>query len=108
MEKTNHRSTTHRLPHNLNVSVEEVEGESLLVGLDDVAVSSGAACASANPDPSHVLQAIGLSDELAEASLRFGIGRANTAVEIDYVSDKVTALVTRLRELSPVDYTGLS
>ena len=99
-------SMTHRLPHNLNVSVEGVEGETLLVGLDDVAVSSGAACTSVSPEPSHVLRALGLSDELAKASVRFGLGRTNTEAEIDYVSDKVVALVTRLRELSPVDYTG--
>ncbi len=99
-------STTHRLPHNLNVGVEGVEGETLLVGLDDVAVSSGAACTTVNPEPSHVLRALGLSDELAKASVRFGLGRSNTEAEIDYVSDKFVALVTRLRELSPVDYTG--
>ena len=99
-------STTHRLPHSLNIGVDGVEGETLLVGLDDVAVSSGAACTTVNPEPSHVLRALGLSDELARASVRFGLGRGNTETEIDYVSDKFVALVTRLRELSPVDYTG--
>ena len=90
-----------RLPHNLNVSFAGIEGESLLVGLDDVAVSSGAACTSVNPEPSHVLNAIGVSDELARASLRFGLGRTTTQEEIDYAIDKVAGLVTRLRQLSP-------
>ncbi len=97
-------SLERRLPHNLNVSFAGVEGESLLVGLDDVAVSSGAACTTASPslEPSHVLRAIGLPDELARASLRFGLGRWTTEEEIDYAADKVASLVTRLRELSPV------
>ena len=101
-------SMEQRLPHNLNVSFAGVEGESLLVGLDDVAVSSGAACTTASPglDPSHVLRAIGLSDELARASLRFGLGRWTTEEEIDYAADKVSSLVERLRQLSPV--TGAS
>ena len=101
-------SLEQRLPHNLNVSFAGVEGESLLVGLDDVAVSSGAACTTASPglDPSHVLRAIGLSDELARASLRFGLGRWTTEEEIDYAADKVSSLVERLRQLSPV--TGAS
>ena len=91
-----------RLPHNLNVSFDGLEGESLLVGLDDVAVSSGAACTSVNPEPSHVLRAIGVPDDLARASLRFGLGRTTTEAEVDYVVDKVSSLVLRLRELSPV------
>ena len=97
-------SLEQRLPHNLNVSFAGVEGESLLVGLDDVAVSSGAACTTASPslDPSHVLHAIGLPDQLARASLRFGLGRWTTAEEIDYAADKVSSLVERLRQLSPV------
>ncbi len=90
-----------RLPHNLNVSFDGIEGESLLVGLDDVAVSSGAACTSVNPEPSHVLQAIGVGDERARASIRFGLGRTTTAEEVDYAVDKVASLVTRLRQLSP-------
>jgi cysteine desulfurase len=90
-----------RLPHNLNVSFEGVEGESLLVGLDDVAVSSGAACTSVNPEPSHVLKEIGVSDELARASIRFGLGRTTTEDDVDYALDKVVSLVTRLRQLSP-------
>ena len=101
-------SLRRRLPHNLNVSFAGVEGESLLVGLDDVAVSSGAACTTASPglEPSHVLRAIGLPDELARASLRFGLGRWTTEEEIDYAADKVSSLVERLRQLSPV--TGAS
>ena len=95
-------STTARLPHNLNVSFDRLEGESLLVGLDDIAVSSGAACTSVNPEPSHVLQAIGVPDDLARASLRFGLGRWTTGEEIDYAIEKVGSLVNRLRELSPV------
>ena len=94
-------SLTARLPHNLNVSFAGVEGESLLVGLDDVAVSSGAACASANPEPSHVLRAIGVGDELARASLRLGLGRTTTRDEVDYAIDKVASLVDRLRQLAP-------
>lgn len=97
-------SLEQRLPHNLNVSFAGVEGESLLVGLDDVAVSSGAACSSASPslEPSHVLRAIGIPHDLARASLRFGLGRWTTVEEIDYAADKVGSLVTRLRQLSPV------
>ncbi len=90
-----------RVPHNLNVSFDGIEGESLLVGLDDVAVSSGAACTSANPEPSYVLRAIGTPDRLARASLRFGLGRTTTEAEVDYVIDKVSSLVARLRDLSP-------
>ena len=85
------------------MSFAGIEGESLLVGLDDVAVSSGAACSSASPslEPSHVLRAIGTSRELARASLRFGLGRWTTAEEIDYAAGKVIGLVTRLRQLAP-------
>ena len=71
-------------------------------GLDDIAVSSGAACTSANPEPSHVLRAIGVSDEMARASLRFGLGRWTTAEEVDYAVEKISSLVTRLREVSPI------
>ena len=91
-------SMARRLPGNLNVTFPGVEGDTLLVGLDDIAVSSGAACTSATPEPSYVLQAIGLSDELARASLRFGWGRWTTAEEIDYAVDKVSILATRLRQ----------
>jgi len=82
-------SMDRRLPHNLNVSVSGLDGETLLVGLDDVAVSSGAACTSANPEPSHVLSALGVSDQLARASIRFGLGRLNTPDEVDYVVENV-------------------
>lgn len=95
-------SLTARVPHNLNVSFDGIEGESLLVGLDDIAVSSGAACTTANPEPSHVLAAIGVPARLARASIRFGLGRTTTADEIDYAIDKVASLVTRLRQLAPV------
>ena len=94
-------SMEHRLPNNLNIGFAGVEGETLLVGLDDIAVSSGAACTSANPEPSHVLRAIGLSDELARASLRFSVGRWTTTGDIDYAVQKVSSLVRRLREVSP-------
>lgn len=88
-----------RLPGNLNVSFEGIDGEALLVSLDDIAVSSGAACTQA--EPSHVLKALGLSTVQALASLRFGIGRSTTAADVDYAADKVGAIVARLRQLSP-------
>ena len=89
-----------RLPGNLNVSFAGIDGESLLVSLDDIAVSSGAACTQA--EPSHVLMALGLSTDRALASLRFGIGRSTTAAEIDYAATKVSDVVVRLRQLSTV------
>ncbi len=94
-------SMSERLPNNLNVSFEHVPGESLLIGLDDVAVSSGSACTSARREGSYVLRAMGSSDELALASVRFGLGRFNTEAEVDYVIDKVASVVTRLREMAP-------
>lgn len=93
---------TRRLPGNLNVSFGFVEGESLLMGLKDVALSSGSACTSASLEPSYVLKALGVGDELAHSSLRFGIGRFNTEAEIDWVIDKVIYEVSRLREMSPL------
>jgi cysteine desulfurase len=98
-------SITHRLAHNLNLSFMGVDGDALLTGLKDVAVSSGAACASATTfrKPSHVLQAIGRSDELARASIRFGLSRFNTQVEVDGVIDNVASLVTSLRSGSAFD-----
>ena len=93
---------TERLPNNLNVSFGYVDGEALLVGLSDIAVSTGAACASAKLEPSHVLQAMGVSEELAQSSLRFGLGRFNTEEEVEYVKARVVETVRRLRELSPV------
>jgi cysteine desulfurase len=95
-------SMEHRLPHNLNVSFAYVEGESLLMGINDVAVSSGSACTSASLEPSYVLKALGAGDDLAHSSIRFGLGRSTTEEEIDYVVDKLTSVVTRLREMSPL------
>src|SRR5688572_5645001 len=89
-----------RLPGNLNVSFAGIDGEALLVSLDDIAVSSGAACTQA--EPSHVLVALGMTQDRALASLRFGIGRATTADEIDYAVEKVSDVVQRLRQMSPV------
>jgi cysteine desulfurase len=95
-------SLEHRLPGNLNISFTFVEGESLLMALRDVAVSSGSACTSASLEPSYVLRAIGLDDENAHSSIRFGIGRFNTEDEVDYVADLVVRAVAKLRALSPL------
>ncbi len=95
-------SWEHRLPNNLNISFAYVEGESLLMGINDVAVSSGSACTSATLEPSYVLKALGTGDELAHSSIRFGLGRFNTEAEVDYVAAKVIDVVKRLRELSPL------
>jgi cysteine desulfurase len=95
-------SMEHRLPNNLNMSFAYVEGESLLMGLKDVALSSGSACTSASLEPSYVLKALGIGDDLAHTSLRFGLGRFNTEEEVDYVAQRVIETVTRLRELSPL------
>src|SRR5216684_2851632 len=95
-------SMEHRLPGNLNISFAYVEGESLLMGINDIAVSSGSACTSATLEPSYVLKALGTGDDLAHSSIRFGIGRFNTEAEVDYVADRVVETVTRLRELSPL------
>jgi cysteine desulfurase len=95
-------SMEHRLPQNLNMSFLYVEGESLLMGINDVAVSSGSACTSATLEPSYVLKALGLGDDLAHSSIRFGIGRFNTEEEIDYVADKLVDVVRKLRDLSPL------
>jgi cysteine desulfurase len=95
-------SWEHRLPHSLNMSFAYVEGESLLMGINDVAVSSGSACTSATLEPSYVLKALGLGDDIAHSSIRFGIGRFNTEEEIDYVADKLVDVVRKLRELSPL------
>jgi cysteine desulfurase len=95
-------SMEHRLPNNLNVSFAYVEGESLLMGINDVAVSSGSACTSASLEPSYVLKALGTGDDLAHSSIRFGLGRFNTEEEVDYVIDKVASVVKRLREMSPL------
>jgi cysteine desulfurase len=95
-------SMEHRLPGNLNISFAYVEGESLLMGINDVAVSSGSACTSATLEPSYVLKALGAGDDLAHSSIRFGIGRFNTEAEVDYVANKLIETVLRLRELSPL------
>ncbi len=91
-----------RLPNNLNLSFSYVEGESLMLAMDDVAVSSGSACTSATQQPTHVLKAMGVSDELAHTSLRFGLGRFNTREEVDYVVGRVVESVKKLREISPL------
>ena len=93
-------SMEHRLPGNLNVSFAGVEGQDLLTALDDIALSSGAACTSAHIEPSYVLKAMGISDELAQASLRFGIGRFNTEAEIDYAARRTIEVVKQLRALA--------
>jgi cysteine desulfurase len=93
---------TERLPGNLNVSFAYVEGESLLMGINDIAVSSGSACTSATLEPSYVIRALGIDDELAHSSIRFGLGRFNTEEEVDYVTDRVSKEVKRLREMSPL------
>jgi cysteine desulfurase len=93
-------SMEHRLPGNLNLSFAGVDGESLMMALNDIAVSSGSACTTAKIEPSHVLRAIGVSDDLAHSSIRFGIGRFNTDAEVDYVADRIVETVTRLRELN--------
>jgi len=93
---------TERLPGNTNISFAYVEGEGLMMGIKDVAVSSGSACTSASLEPSYVLRALGVGDELAHSSIRFGIGRFNTEEEVDFVIDLVVHEVKRLREMSPL------
>ena len=95
-------SMDHRLPNNLNLSFSGVEGDALLMGINDVAVSSGSACTSAMIEPSYVLRALGVSEDLSHSSIRFGLGRFNTEEEVDYVADRVVETVKRLRELSPL------
>jgi cysteine desulfurase len=95
-------SMEHRLPNNLNISFAYVEGESLLMGINDVAVSSGSACTSATLEPSYVLKALGVGEDLAHTSIRFGLGRFNTEEEVDYVVNRIVEVVSRLRELSPL------
>ncbi len=97
---------TLRLPGNLNVSFEFVDGESLLMSLKDVAVSSGSACTSASMEPSYVLRALGIGDALAHTSIRFGLGRANTEEEADYVVERLAEQVTRLRAMGRRDETA--
>jgi len=91
-----------RVPHNLNVSFNYVEGESLLMGIKDVAVSSGSACTSASLEPSYVLRALGRSDELAHSSIRFSVGRFTTHEDIDFTVALLKDKVAKLREMSPL------
>ena len=95
-------SEKHRLPGNLNISFSFVEGEALMMAIKDVAVSSGSACTSASLEPSYVLHAMGIGDDLAHSSIRFGIGRFNTEEEVDYVAELVTSRVKKLRDMSPL------
>jgi len=92
----------HRLPNNSNLSFSYVEGESMIMGIKDVAVSSGSACTSASLEPSHVLRSMGVGDELAHSSIRFGFGRFTTKEEVEYAIEHVIQAVKRLRELSPL------
>src|SRR4029078_5089230 len=95
-------SMEHPLPHKLHIRFAYVEGESLLMGINEVAVSSGSACTSASLEPSYVLKALGAGTDLAHSSIRFGLGRFNTEEEVDYVAAKVIDVVKKLRELSPL------
>jgi len=95
-------SMEHRLPGNLNISFNFVEGEAMMMAIKDVAVSSGSACTSASLEPSYVLRALGVGDELAHSSIRFGLGRFNTEEEVDYVADLVIQKVKHLRDMSPL------
>jgi cysteine desulfurase len=95
-------SLDHRSPGSLNVSFAYVEGESLLMGISDIAVSSGSACTSASLEPSYVLKALGVGDELAHTSIRFGLGRFTSEAEVDYAIARVTEVVGRLRDMSPL------
>jgi cysteine desulfurase len=89
-----------RLPGNLNCSFSYVDGEALMMSMRDLAVSSGSACTSANPEPSHVLRALGLDDDATRASLRFGLGRFNSEEEVDFAVETVAEAVIRLRKMS--------
>jgi cysteine desulfurase len=91
-----------RVPHNLNISFNFVEGESLIMAVKDIAVSSGSACTSASLEPSYVLRALGRSDELAHSSIRFTVGRFTTTAEIDFAVDLIKRKIAKLRELSPL------
>ena len=95
-------SVENRLPGLSNISFAYVEGEGLMMAIPDIAVSSGSACTSASLEPSYVLKALGLSDELAHSSIRFGIGRFTTEEEVDYVVQSMVKGVRKLRELSPL------
>ena len=93
---------TERLPNNLNLSFGYVEGESLMMGVSELAVSSGSACTSASLEPSYVLRALGVGDDLAHSSIRFGMGRFTTVEEVDYTAEQMISAVKRLREMSPL------
>ena len=92
----------HRVPHNLNVSFNYVEGESLIMAIKDIAVSSGSACTSASLEPSYVLRALGRSDELAHSSIRFSVGRFTTEEEVDFAVQTIQSKLAKLREMSPL------
>jgi cysteine desulfurase len=92
----------HRIPHNLNISFNYVEGESLIMAVKGIAVSSGSACTSASLEPSYVLRALGRSDELAHSSIRFSIGRFTTVADVDYTVELMKSKIEKLRELSPL------
>jgi cysteine desulfurase len=92
----------HRVPHNLNISFNYVEGESLIMAVKGIAVSSGSACTSASLEPSYVLRALGRSDELAHSSIRFSIGRFTTEADVDYTINLMKSKIDKLRELSPL------
>jgi cysteine desulfurase len=92
----------HRVPHNLNVSFNFVEGESLIMAVKDVAVSSGSACTSASLEPSYVLRALGRNDELAHSSIRFTVGRFTTEQDVEYVINLMKSKIQKLRDLSPL------
>ncbi|MCS7074845.1 MAG: aminotransferase class V-fold PLP-dependent enzyme, partial [Bacteroidia bacterium] len=92
----------HRLPHVSNMSFKYVEGEGLIMGIKDIAVSSGSACTSASLEPSYVLKSLGLDDELAHSSLRFGLGRFTTQEEVEFAIQQVKRAVNQLREMSPL------
>jgi len=93
---------TNRVPHNLNISFNFVEGESMLMAVKDVAVSSGSACTSASLEPSYVLRALGRNDELAHSSIRFTLGRFTTEAEVDFVIALMKSKISKLRDLSPL------
>ena len=96
-------SVTNRLPHVSNISFKYVEGDALMMGFNkNIALSSGSACTSASPEPSYVLKGLGLGDDLAHSSLRFGLGRFTTEEEIDFTIQTVTDTVNKLREISPL------